>query len=305
MKTPGGPSARTMDVVNGATDILNEINKLRLPVPQWDWSPEIEWWPGDPIGPEPVIEYSYVNAEGVSIDVLGIPNTEEGGGQCIRPMIEEYDLDEDFSQDTIHMDCDECEVSGAPMATSCWFCGKSLPGLWRPSRDNWFDPDYSYVEGPEGYVYQGPIIYSVGDEIEDFDPALWERANTFKEEMAAASWRAFSEPLQLFPWQERIMQEYAKADVEATQRMMSGGNIDNQGRVSLWTLFPRRNAGRQYLEQMVASLFKEEELTVISAKTYPVPTNVQIQESRRRPVQVQNTYPTSSNPTQERRRRNL
>lgn len=304
MQTPGGPSARTMDVLNGATDILNEINKLRLPIPSWDWSSDIDWWPGDPLYPAPVVQYTFVDEDGVEHNVMGI---EEGvdengfgtGGQCTRPMVEEYDMDTDFTQSEIYMDCDDCEVAGTPQAKECWFCGKELPGLWRPSAFNFLDPDMSYREAPNGYADDDPIWFvDEGDFIEDFDSGPWTALNQdWRQEMNAASWRAFSTDLgfDLAPWQERVLAAH--------------GNISSDGVVRTYLSMPRRYSGRAYMERMVAELFKDGELKVLGSSPVQVveehiPTNVEIRQSRSRPVPPQRTYPTSTNPTQERRRRN-
>ena len=305
MQTPGGPSARTMDVINGATDLENEINALlnkpvfRAPSLDWDWSPEIEWYPGDPIHTQPVEEYRYVDEDGNEVIGYGIPASDdgEGGGQCIRPMIEWYDVEDDFNSDETFMDCDDCEVAGEPQATSCWNCGKSLPGLWRPSAFTVFDPDISYREAPEGVDVERTWFYDIGDDIESFGTEGWREANsTFVEDMNVATWRAFSQDVglpSLMPWQSRMVEH-----LHAQQH----GNVDAQGRTRMFMVYPRRNAGRAYMDRMIREMFGEEEL-IVTAKT-PIPTPVEIQNSRRRPPHQQNTYPTSINPTQQRRSRN-
>lgn len=299
MKTPGGPSARTMDVLNGATDFLNETNRLRAPLPEWDWSPDIDWWPGDPLYPAPVRKYLPWGSSYLQIPVRRDPWTGEShGGQHIRPMIQAFDSEEDFELDEWLMDCDECEVSGDPYEeTKCWNCGKELARLWRPSDFNQWVNLTSIDERWDDVVPFQPVGYTYGDVVEDFNTnGLWREANErFLEGM----------DLDLTPWQERHLQEYSRADVEATQQMMSGGNVSADGHLRSWIIYPRRNSGRALMERMIAEVFGENQMiTPNSSRTYPVPTNVEIQRSRRRPPQVQRSYPTSRNPTQERRRRN-
>ena len=141
------------------------------------------------------------------------------------------------------------------------------------------------VEGGEQHIR--PVI-------EDFDSGHWTAANEFKGKMDLATLRTFTqhfdEPIPLSPWQERFLMEYSKADVAATRHM----HLPR----------PRRNSGRAYFEWMQSQFDTYFQDTYIINMEEPVPTNVQAQESRRRPVQPQNNYPTSSNPTQERRRRN-
>lgn len=291
-----------MDVINGATDMQNEIDallsRLTFPVLDWDWSPEIEWYPGDPLYTEPVVEFTYTDEDGNEVEGLGIPASAdgEGGGQCIRPMIEWYDVDTDFAIEETFMDCDDCEVAGEPQAKSCWFCDKGLPGLWRPSSFTIFDPDISYREAPEGVSIERTWFHDTGDFIEDFDSGHWTAANQdFKSEMDVATWRSFTqhfaEPLPLSPWQERFLLEYAKADVDATRNM----------RVNFF--MPRRNSGRAYMERLQSQVEEFFERGTLVPQYAEAPTNVQIQESRSRVPVQQNHYPTSSNPTQERRRR--
>ena len=301
MQTPGGPSAQTMDVLNGATDILNEINKLRLPIPSWDWSPEIDWWPGDPIYPAPVVQYTFRDDDGEEVNVMGI---EEGidengfrtGGQVTRPMIEEYDLDTDFTQSEIYMDCDDCEVAGEPQAKTCWSCGKTLPGLWRPSAFSVFDPDMSYREAPNGIPEDDPIwFHDAGDFIEDFDSGPWTAAHAHPQWRETWSQAAEQLGFDLTPWQERFVTTH--------------GSIDASGMVRTYLSFPRRQSYRTVIDQLVERYFTDPELHVTGKRTVEiveehVPTNVEIRQSRSRPVPPQRTYPTSTNPTQERRRRN-
>lgn len=286
MKTPGGPSAQTMEVINSTIDIENEINALlnrfTFPVLDWDWSTEITWYPGDPMYPAPIKQ------EGCGGECCPDYYITEGG-QHVRPIFELFDDDEDFGRDELFMDCTDCEVGGGSEDKECWMCGKELAGLWRPSSWNvWVNPTqaeayWANAWGEEGLTPSSVMRYEYGDAIEDFDSGAWTAANEnlrFIRDIVP----------ELQPWQERVVY----------QGMQSGGNIDENGITRLWMSFPQRNSGRRYLESLVATYFEGGKL--IDMET-PIPTNVQIQESRRAP-QVQNNYPTSGNPTQERRRRN-
>lgn len=284
--------AQSMDVVNAATDFLNETNKLRLPIQTWDWSPEIEWWPGDPLytPPEKIEGCGGPCCEDYSM----IPSTidENGqsvGGQHVRPMFEVFNDDVDFDIDEWFMDCEDCQVSGSgsERETHCWNCGKELAGLWRPSGWNVWTTStrmMSFNELADIVPYDPPIhYYEAGDAIEGFDSAAWMRTNDFSREMGTLGFPS------ILPWQDRFLREYAAADAETTRRLF---------------IQPRRNYGRQYLESMVSAYFQN--IPIIDIEAVEIPNAYQITESRntRRPAQPQRTYPTSSNPTQERRRRN-
>ena len=310
MKTPGGPSARTMDVLNGATDFLNETNRLRAPLPEWDWSPDIDWWPGDPLYPAPVRKYLPWGSSYLQIPVRRDPwSGESHGGQHIRPMIQAFDSEEDFELDEWLMDCDECEVSGDPLEeTKCWNCGKELARLWRPSDFNQWVNLTSIDERWDDVVPFQPVGYTYGDVVEDFNTnGLWREANErFLEGMG----------VELTPWQERYMEAYAMADVNATRHMyltmprrVSHGSIDENGVMtwSTWTSWfdevvnhnPPAREGYHWYEHDGVRVELPNEINMEPE----IPTNFEIRNSTRLP-ELNRSYPTSRNPTQERRRRN-
>lgn len=318
MKTPGGPSAQTMDVLNGAIDILNEMNKLRAPLPEWDWSTEIDWWPGDPLYPAPVRRHLPWGSWYLQIPVRRDMDTGESiGGQHVRPMIQEFDLESDFELDEWLMDCEECQVSGDPFEeTKCWNCGKELARLWRPSDFNqWVNTTYLNISDRwDNAVPFQPVDYSAGDVIEDFDTAgTWARAN--ERFMSQMDLVPEVTGFDLTPWQERLVAAYSRMDVESTRRLYfssprreTHGYIPSDGTVTSWSSWfdelvrprePAREGYHWYEHDGVRIELPDE----IQTEAAPIPTNFDIRNSTRN-SQLNRTYPTSRNPTQERRRRN-
>jgi hypothetical protein len=299
MQTPGGPSARTMDVLNGATDFLNESNKLRAPLPEWDWSPDIEWWPGDPLYPAPVRKYLPWGSSYLQIPSRRDMETGELlGGQHVRPMIQAFDDDQDFEIEDYLMDCEECQVSGDPFEeTACWNCGKELARLWKPSDFNQWVNLTSIDERWDNVVPFQPIDYSYGDVVEDFDSGHWTAMGHIPDVVG----------FDLTPWQERFMEAYARVDVENTRRLyFSSPRLHGNTHISWWDELTRpRQPAREGYHWYEHDGVRIELPNEIQMETEPdVPTNVEIRQSRSRPVPPQRTYPTSTNPTQERRRRN-
>lgn len=80
--------AQTMDVINDTTTMQSRIDTVLASVqPEYDWSPEIEWWPGDPLYPRPNVFQNVDNLQGVWIrpmfQVLDDLSVLEGMARCI------------------------------------------------------------------------------------------------------------------------------------------------------------------------------------------------------------------------------
>ena len=123
--------AQTMDVVNDSTSIQSRIDAvLGSADSDYDWSPDIKWWPGDPLYPHPRRRgaewYSYESP------VLETPHGYSpagfgGGGNCVRHMVDAFDLEDEFDLFFSAIgDCRDCEVGIGWAEVDCWNCGKRV-----------------------------------------------------------------------------------------------------------------------------------------------------------------------------------
>lgn len=141
-----------MAVVNDATTMQSRIDAvLAAPIMEWDYSPEIQWQPGDPIWKHPdertdeVIDFAGPALEMPHGWCASRP--EQGGGNCPRYMLEIIGLDDFFtgnddngnamydtvfgSDDTMDgsdylVDCEDCMVGIGNEEVHCWNCGERV-----------------------------------------------------------------------------------------------------------------------------------------------------------------------------------
>ena len=152
--------AQAIDVINDATTMQSRIDAVLMGVPdEWDYSPDIQWQPGDPLWPHPHSRYDEVldfssparTSSPVFTDDDVSPQTYDdeagGGGNYVRPMLEIVGLYDHytganengdaqyvmgFGYDptndgySYYVDCDDCQVGVGYDERDCWNCGQEL-----------------------------------------------------------------------------------------------------------------------------------------------------------------------------------
>lgn len=141
-----------MEVINDSTTMQSRIDAvLAAPIMEWDFSPDIQWQPGDPLWKHPdersdeVIDYSGPALQMPHGWYASRPDV--GGGNCPRYMLEIVGYDDYFAgtdrdgnvtyepyfghDDTmdgaLHLvDCDDCMVGLGDDEVNCWVCGKRV-----------------------------------------------------------------------------------------------------------------------------------------------------------------------------------
>lgn len=141
-----------MEVINDSTTMQSRIDAvLAAPIMEWDFSPDIQWQPGDPLWKHPdersdeVIDYSGPALQMPHGWYASRPDV--GGGNCPRYIFEivgyddyftgnddqgnaqysEYFGHDDTMDGAIHLvDCDDCQVGLGDDEVNCWVCGKRV-----------------------------------------------------------------------------------------------------------------------------------------------------------------------------------
>lgn len=144
--------AQSMDVINGSTTLQSRIDSvLSTPLMEWDYSPEIQWQPGDPLWEHPSKRTDIHQ----TTDEYGYPYSFSGGNYN-RPMFqiigryerfvgmhgsraiydEHYGPDDTFESSIWigkQIRCEDCQVGWGRDIDYCWMCGKSYPWPVRPT----------------------------------------------------------------------------------------------------------------------------------------------------------------------------
>lgn len=128
--------ARAMDVMNDATTMQIDIDAmLRRQDDQLDWSPEIDWQPGDPLYEHPYMrDFVYVRHGEETSEVITRGEFwdldwrtqllyEGYGPQWVRPMAELFENDDTMESD-YRMRCQPCGVNWHG-DEPCWNCGEA------------------------------------------------------------------------------------------------------------------------------------------------------------------------------------
>lgn len=248
--------AQTMDVINDSTTIQSRIDAvLADPTLQWDYSPDIQWQPGDPLWPHPSERRS--EEINFSSPVLQQPHgwaysmSERGGGNHVRPMFEIIGLDDYFGgyddegdvvletwfspDDTMDgsmylVDCDDCLVGIGDDEVNCWNCGRRVRMESKNDeaaecrrqaaesiRADWGEwGEWLNRMSPERYYSpQDDRLIIVGTTFDDTSSLRGVRSLDYVLD-EAASWATWSTPID-----DADLIEYSSWDAAFTQQAMS------------------------------------------------------------------------------------
>lgn len=178
--------ASSVEVLDSATSMTSQIDAvLGSADSDYDWSPDIPWWPGDPLYERP---YYYTDDNGYT----------QIQGNYARPMIQLISFDDTMdSHEERYLDCKDCMVSGSIEETKCWMCGGPVSRTTRFAKT--FMSDFYDVASPERMTL--PRL--------DFSPMTQAMNET------AESWRAANEAFRRMSQQ---LITYSAMDVRLSSR---------------------------------------------------------------------------------------